>query len=383
MQESRCVEVLKTWVDWLVRSVRPDLAGGLLLGSRGVGWCFAAEEPVPGSSVVDVSKLVLALLVGWCLEAEDPVPWSLVAEVGRLVSVWLVGWCSSTEKPDPGNSVEAQPGCASLMKGSVEWAAEAGGEWVGVTLTLAEVGSIVLANKRTSNLLNLSDHFWSSSAICESTFELLAIGLTALEVDRSRATVGGNFTVPCWSTAPKIATSDKSTSDSLSLEGVDSSFFASRFSFLILYQGVESCKRYSGEKASHIWQSESGFSTQGSLPFPLSLQCAQTRWLSKLAITWPQVPLLWPEDILIYRLYIICCYYKRQLNSQYLKIFHKFQSHKIIRVHIHKPNKKDAMTSRYLDTKEVRCATWQVHSTGTGRPVETQDVWRAGLRRPD
>ena len=29
-----------------------------------VGWCFAAEVPVPGSSVVDVSRLVLALLVG-------------------------------------------------------------------------------------------------------------------------------------------------------------------------------------------------------------------------------------------------------------------------------------------------------------------------------
>ena len=47
----------------------------------------------------------------------------------------------------------------------------------------------------------------------------------------------------------------------------------------------------------------------------------------------------------------------------------------------------DAMMSRCLDRKEVRCATWRVHSTGTGRPVETQDVfsdiWRAGLRRPD
>ena len=54
----------------------------------------------------------------------------------------------------------------------------------------------------------------------------------------------------------------------------------------------------------HILHSESGYSTQGSLPFPLSLQHAQTRWLSNLAMTWPQVPLLWPgDDIMIYKLY--------------------------------------------------------------------------------
>ena len=38
-------------------------------------------------------------------------------------------------------------------------------------------------------------------------------------------------------------------------------------------------------------------------------------------------------------------------------------------------NEKDAMTSRCLDRKEVPCATWRVHSTGTGWPVETQDVF--------
>ena len=37
----------------------------------------------------------------------------------------------------------------------------------------------------------------------------------------------------------------------------------------------------------------------------------------------------------------------------------------------HTPNEKDAMTSRCLDRKEVRRATWRVHSTGTDRPVET------------
>ena len=37
-------------------------------------------------------------------------------------------------------------------------------------------------------------------------------------------------------------------------------------------------------------------------------------------------------------------------------------------------NEKDAMTSRCLDRKEVRRATWRVHSTGPAWPVETQDV---------
>ena len=48
-------------------------------------------------------------------------------------------------------------------------------------------------------------------------------------------------------------------------------------------------------------------------------------------------------------------------------------------------NEKDAMTSLCLDKKEVRGATLQVHSTGTGQPVETQDVffWRlAGRSAP-
>ena len=39
------------------------------------------------------------------------------------------------------------------------------------------------------------------------------------------------------------------------------------------------------------------------------------------------------------------------------------------------PNEKDAMTSRCLDRKEVRCATWQMHSTGPAWPVETQDIF--------
>ena len=42
---------------------------------------------------------------------------------------------------------------------------------------------------------------------------------------------------------------------------------------------------------------------------------------------------------------------------------------------VHAPNEKDAMKSGCLDRKEVRGAIWAVHSTGTGQPVETQDVF--------
>ena len=40
------------------------------------------------------------------------------------------------------------------------------------------------------------------------------------------------------------------------------------------------------------------------------------------------------------------------------------------------------MTSGCLDRKEVRDAIWGVHSSGTGQPMETQDVffWRLASR---
>ena len=46
------------------------------------------------------------------------------------------------------------------------------------------------------------------------------------------------------------------------------------------------------------------------------------------------------------------------------------------------PNEKDVLTSGCLDRKEVRGAIWGVPSTGTGQPVETQDVffWRLAGR---
>ena len=82
----------------------------------------------------------------------------------------------------------------------------------------------------------------------------------------------------------------------------------------------------------HILHSESGFSTQGSLPSPLSLQRAQTRWLSKLAITWPQVLLLWPgEDI--YNSYIYRRNNKSSLKKETLNINHNFQYQNKICVH--------------------------------------------------
>ena len=51
-------------------------------------------------------------------------------------------------------------------------------------------------------------------------------------------------------------------------------------------------------------------------------------------------------------------------------------------------NKKDAMTSRCLDRKEVRHAIWRVHwyygpASRWKHRTSFSDVWRAGLRRPD
>ena len=61
------------------------------------------------------------------------------------------------------------------IKGSEDLVIPTGGEVVGVTLTVEKVGSglsKVLASKRASNLLNLSDHFWSNSSILASAEDL-------------------------------------------------------------------------------------------------------------------------------------------------------------------------------------------------------------------
>ena len=63
------------------------------------------------------------------------------------------------------------------------WTAPAGDEWVGVTFTVVEkVGFKVLAMRTASRRLNLSDHFWSSSAIFISVVDLLSAGFTDLSV---------------------------------------------------------------------------------------------------------------------------------------------------------------------------------------------------------
>ena len=61
------------------------------------------------------------------------------------------------------------------MNGLVEMADSDGGECAGVTFTVVKAGSglsRVLANRSASNLLNLSDHFWSNSSILESAVDL-------------------------------------------------------------------------------------------------------------------------------------------------------------------------------------------------------------------
>ena len=61
------------------------------------------------------------------------------------------------------------------MNGSVDLEIPTGGEVVGVTFTVAKVGSglsKVFASKRASNLFNLYDHFWSNSSILASAEDL-------------------------------------------------------------------------------------------------------------------------------------------------------------------------------------------------------------------
>ena len=125
------------------------------------------------------------------------------------------------------------------MKGSVPCTTPAGG--VGVTFTLEEkVGSKELANRSASGRLNLSDHFWSSSILL-SVSDLVLTVFIDLEVKGSSffaflsggATVR-DLTVPWSSTAPITETDAGSTRVSLSLDGVESSFLASCYSFLSL-----------------------------------------------------------------------------------------------------------------------------------------------------
>ena len=122
------------------------------------------------------------------------------------------------------------------MKGSENLVIPTGGEVVGVTLTVAKVGSglsKVLASKRASNLLNLSDHFWSNYSILPSAEDLWNLGVGDLtgfsELDLEcfedwllDLSVGlgffflepelepGDCTIPWLSTAPTIITEDGS-----------------------------------------------------------------------------------------------------------------------------------------------------------------------------
>ena len=141
------------------------------------------------------------------------------------------------------------------MNGSDTCSTEDGGEWVGVTLTFAEnCGSKFLVKIKASSRLKHSAHFESKSAILSSAedgggFETVAVGdlsflPTFLESFLTFLSGGGASTVGLevlgFSTGPITDTLDGSTKSSLSLVGVASSFLASLFSFLILYEGVAS-----------------------------------------------------------------------------------------------------------------------------------------------
>ena len=102
-------------------------------------------------------------------------------------------------------------------------------------------------------------------------------------------------------TTPITETLEGSTSSSVGW--VLSTRFASLFSFLILYDGVEIWARCSGVNELHRVQSAvSLLAIHGSSPFPFSLQRAQKVCPSKIAIAWPQLPLFWPGDDIVHKI---------------------------------------------------------------------------------
>ena len=72
--------------------------------------------------------------------------------------------------------------------------APAGGECVGITLTVEEkVGSKVLAMRRASRRLNLSDHFWSRTGIFVSVADLFSDFMDLSEPDFASEVEGLSF----------------------------------------------------------------------------------------------------------------------------------------------------------------------------------------------
>ena len=134
---------------------------------------------------------------------------------------------------------------------------------MGVTFTFEEkVGSKLLAIIKASRRLKRSDHLLSisanfSSVLCfdifvEGDFSFLLFLLSFLGFLSGGGTGAGDFTDPCPSTTPITDMLDGSTSWSESWEGVESESFASRFSFLSLYEGVDNCWSCSDVRLLHI-----------------------------------------------------------------------------------------------------------------------------------
>ena len=129
-----------------------------------------------------------------------------------------------------------------------------GGEREGLTLTSEEkVGCRDFDNKRASNLLNLSHHFWSNSEILSTEDEVETLSFFALVGALSFSSFfsggsTGDLSGLASLTTP-ITDTVKGSTRELSLEGVElSRRLASLFSFLSLYDGVEICACCSGVK---------------------------------------------------------------------------------------------------------------------------------------
>ena len=161
-----------------------------------------------------------------------------------------------------------------------------------------------LAKSKASSLLKRSAHLFSRAENLSSVAEERA-------EDDFFDLVGGLSFFGFFSGGDLSALGPLTTSITETLEGSTSSSvgwllstrFASLFSFLILYDGVEIWACCSGVNDLHRVQcAVSLLAIQGSSPFPFSLQRAQKACPSKMAIAWPQLPLFWPGEDIVHKI---------------------------------------------------------------------------------
>ena len=277
---------------------------------------------------------------------------------------------------------------ASFKKDSV-LTTLAGGPWEGVTLTVLKVGSCGwlrdLAIKKASYRLNRPNHFWSSYSILESVEEdgRWDVDLTDLSSLTSSELVAFLSSVFFFSAGcplkpnSALAIHDPHYRHVPGPQGWDwewqkmaDPWMELKTWFLaspsLIYKTGWTARLIVQESEVYNAGNQSlDFSTQGSLPFFLVTTACTDAMQIKTSHHWQE------EDIIVYTI-------PRRHNS-----LHNTKSLKIY-------NSEAKFRVHWTCAKRKRCydiTLSRVHSTGTGRPVETQtsfsDIWQAGMCKPD